>query len=149
MILVLLIILGICVLFYLFLNGKRIGDFKKPPVIRHKPHTHIVSLNEEQIKERWTSIEEAAAGGEHSLRHAISEADKLLDQVLRQRGFAGDTMAERLKKAENRFADKEAVWSAHKLRNALAHDVNYDLMMARGRQAVDDIHRGLRDLGVL
>ncbi len=148
MIYALIVILLISLGLYVLINGKKL-NFRRPPTPRPKPHYHAVSLSGEQIKDRWKSIAEAAEGGEHSLRTAIADADKLLDQVMRQRGFAGDTMAERLKKAEDRFADKEAIWSAHKLRNALAHDVNYDLVMTRGRQAVDDIHRGLKDLGVL
>lgn len=122
------------------------GAAKKPRTrLRHSGPT----LNEGEIRERWERIEQASQQGEHGLRNAISDADKLLDQVLKQRGFGGETMAERLGNAESRFSNKEDIWQAHKIRNAIAHEVSYDLVMTRGQKALQDFHRGLVDLGAL
>lgn len=145
-IIALIIIGGVGTLMYLAMFGK-IG-FKKRPV-DHKVRPLVHKLDKHQIAERWEAIERSAQGGEHGLKSAIGDADKLLDQVLKQQGFRGETMAMRLQKAEDRFTDKESIWRAHKLRNALAHEINFDLVMSQGRKSLDDLHRALKDLGAL
>ncbi len=110
-------------------------------------------LADGQIAARWLTIQGmAASGGGNGLRQAIMEADKLFDQVLRQRGVAGETMGERLKSARTYFSDRsvnDAVWSAHKLRNALAHEMGFDLVASQARDALAGFERGLKDLGAL
>lgn len=110
----------------------------------------IQHLDRTQIATRWATIEAMAAGGGNGLRQAVTEADKLLDHVLRQQGFAGETMGERLKSAKSRFsdyADYDATWRAHKLRNALAHEVGFDLVPSQAKEALADFHRALSKLG--
>ncbi len=106
-------------------------------------------LDREQIVTRWATIQAMAAGGGNGLRQAVSEADKLLDHVMRQSGASGDTMGERLKSFQGRFSDTNSVWRAHKLRNALAHEVGYDLVPSQAKEALRDFERALRDLGGL
>lgn len=142
----LLVIGAVASLMYLAMFGK--FKFKKRDVI-HKVRPHVPKLDHGQIADRWEMIERSAQGGEHGLKSAINDADKLLDQVLKQQGFKGETMALRLQKAEDRFTDKESIWRAHKLRNALAHEIQFDLVMSQGRQALDALRRGLKDLGAL
>jgi hypothetical protein len=119
------------------------GGSNRPPVAR---------LDRDQMAARWATIQAMAAGGGNGLRQAVSEADKLFDQAMRQSGLSGDTMGERLKSARGRFSDHsvyDGVWRAHKLRNALAHEVGFDLVPSQAREALSDFERGLRTLGVL
>lgn len=51
----------------------------------------------------------------------VIEADKVLDIALAEAGFTG-TLGDKLKKAGPRLKNINAVWSAHKLRNQLAHE---------------------------
>ncbi len=114
--------------------------------------TTPASLSRSQIAERWGVIQAMAAGGGNGLRQAVSEADKLLDQAMRQSGLSGDTMGERLKNARPRFTDRsvyDGIWRAHKLRNALAHEVGFDLVPSQAHEALRDFERGLRGLGAL
>lgn len=109
-------------------------------------------LDHGQVAARWATIEAMAQGNGNDLRNAVSEADKLFDHYLLQTGLARSSMGERLKAARPRFSSYEiydAVWKAHKLRNALAHEVGFDLVASQARQAVADFGRGLRDLGAL
>lgn len=109
-------------------------------------------LSQAQIAERWSVIQATAAGGGNGLRTAVSEADKLFDQALRQQNLPGETMGDRLKAAKNRFSSYsiyDAVWRAHKLRNSLAHEVGFDLVPSQAKEALSDFERGLKDLGVL
>jgi hypothetical protein len=98
---------------------------------------------------RWRVIEQTANTGASGLKQSVAEADKLLDYVMRQEGYPGTTMAERLKRVQARLSDREAVWQAHKLRNAFAHDVDHDLVPAQARQAVQAFKQALQDLGAL
>ncbi len=107
----------------------------------------VSRLSRTQVAERWSVIEAMAAGGGNGLRQAVSEADKLLDHVMRSQGFRGETFAERLKAAQSRLSNREAVWQAHKLRNALAHEVGFDLVPSHARSALDGFKKALKDLG--
>ncbi len=109
----------------------------------------IARLDRNQVADRWATIEAMAAGGGNGLRQSVSEADKLLDHVLRQSGASGDTMADRLRASQNRLTDRNSVWRAHKLRNALAHEVGFDLVPSQAREALADFERALKDLGAL
>ncbi|HEY6736510.1 MAG TPA: hypothetical protein VI322_02225 [Candidatus Saccharimonadia bacterium] len=109
-------------------------------------------LSREQVRERWATIEAMAAGGGPGLRQAIQEADKLLDLALRQAGAHGDTMGERLKSAKSKFTNYsfyDGAWRAHKLRNALAHEVGFDLVPSQAREALQDFKFAINDLGAM
>jgi hypothetical protein len=114
-------------------------------------HT-VPHMDRTQVATRWATIEAMAAGGGNGLRQAVTEADKLLDHALRQQGLTGENMGARLKSAKPRFSDYaayDATWRAHKLRNALAHEVGFDLVPSQAKEALADFHRALRELGAL
>ena len=54
---------------------------------------------------------------------AIIEADIILDDLLKQRGYGGNSLGERLKSiSPNQLASLNDAWEAHKIRNRIAHD---------------------------
>jgi len=54
---------------------------------------------------------------------AIIEADIILDDVLKQHGYPGSTLGERLKSVSPGSLDSlQDAWEAHKVRNRIAHD---------------------------
>jgi len=56
-------------------------------------------------------------------RLAIIEADSMLDKLLIDMGYSGDTMAERLNNIDTGdFPMLNAAWEAHKVRNRIAHE---------------------------
>jgi len=101
------------------------------------------------VAERWRTIHAMSLGGGNGLRQAVSEADKLLDYAMKAQGYSGETMADRLKQAQGNLSDRNAVWNAHKLRNALAHEVGFDLVASQAQGALGAFERGLKDLGAL
>jgi hypothetical protein len=109
----------------------------------------IGSLDREFVAGKWATIQAMSQGGGGSLRDAVSEADKLLDYALKHNGVRGETMGERLKNSRGRFSNLDAIWSAHKVRNSLAHEADFDLVPAQAREAIANFERGLRDLGAL
>ena len=57
----------------------------------------------------------------------IIGADKLLDKAMIEMGISGKTMGDRLKRCGDRFSNLNAVWRAHKLRNAIAHETDIEV----------------------
>lgn len=53
-------------------------------------------------------------------RIGIMEADNLLFEVLKEKGYQGDTVADMLKNAS--FKTIDLAWDAHRVRNRIAHD---------------------------
>lgn len=53
---------------------------------------------------------------------AIIEADIILDEALKERGYGGVSLGERLKSiSPNQLQSLDAAWQAHKVRNQVAH----------------------------
>ncbi len=99
---------------------------------------------------RWHEIEaRLKKGGPTNLRQAVLDADLLLDHCLQQLQVSGETMGERLRAASDRFANPNAVWSAHKVRNQIVHEVDKKLLSFEAKQAVARFKQGLHDLGAL
>lgn len=105
-------------------------------------------LNTDLVKQKWVEITAMQSQGPSGLKNALSEADKLLDYVMIQRGFKGETMGDRLKSGGNAFSNLNAIWGAHKLRNQLAHEVEHDMVPEQIKHAITVLGQGIRDLGV-
>lgn len=107
------------------------------------------SVSKAEIQQRWDTIMAISRTGASGLKSAVSEADKLFDYVMQKQGYSGMTMADRLKNAQSNLTDRNGVWRAHKLRNALAHEVGFDLVASQANEALRDFERGLKDLKAL
>ncbi len=108
------------------------------------------TLDVEKYRSRWLSIEtKLKRDDENSHVLCIYEADKLLDQALRDRGFSGKTMGERMKQGQGKWTNGNGVWAAHKLRNRLAHEDDARVDYDRARQALIAFKQGLKDLGAI
>jgi hypothetical protein len=97
----------------------------------------------EEIKMRWQKI---ATLNDDKMK--ILEADKLLDYTLASCGYAQNSLGEKLKIAGPRFSDLNGVWSAHKLRNRLAHEMDFHLNANETRRALESFKKAIGDLGV-
>jgi hypothetical protein len=128
-----------------------VGQPKSRPKARRsgRPVNRVGSLDREFVARKWATIQSMSQGNGGSLRDAVSEADKLLDYALKNSGVRGQTMGERLKNSDSRFSNINAIWGAHKVRNALAHEADFDLVPAQAHEAIANLERGLRDLGAL
>lgn len=79
----------------------------------------------------------------------VIEADKLLDKALIESGVSGKTMGERLKRCGDKFSSINAVWRAHKLRNALAHESGLEITYKQAYNALQIYKQALKDLGAI
>lgn len=73
------------------------------------------------IRQQWKQII-----GQSDHRHAIMDADKLLNYTLSQMGLRG-SLGAKLKKSNHLFSKINDVWKAHKVRNNIAHQINYQV----------------------
>lgn len=105
-------------------------------------------LDVDKYRLRWLQIEQKLSRDE-PLTHQMTvlDADKLLDQALKESGIDGATMGDRMKKVN--WSNADVVWGAHKLRNRIAHEsdvkVNYDT----ARRALAGFKQGLKDVGAI
>ena len=79
----------------------------------------------------------------------IINGDKLLDKALIEMGVPGKTMGDRLKRTGGRFTNLNAVWRAHKLRNAIAHESDVEISYKQAFNALAIYKQALKDLGAI
>jgi len=94
------------------------------------------------VRNQWRMI-----GKGQNPKNDIIEADKLLDFTLQKYGYSGN-LGEKLKKAEKLFSDKNGIWFAHKMRNKLAHEINYQPSEFEFRSALENFRKALVDLKI-
>jgi hypothetical protein len=90
---------------------------KKKQGITGENRTYIITKRQE-IESLLNSESEI------ELKHAVMEADKLVDHVLRIKGHQGETFADRLRSAQGAIESNlyDKIWQGHKVRNQLAHE---------------------------
>lgn len=105
-------------------------------------------VNVDRLQDSWREMQKLCAHKE-TWPEAVSEADKLLDGVLKKKRFVGKSMGERLTKAQRLLSDNEAVWFGHKLRKKIESDPTTKLREKDVKQALVGIRQALKDLGAL
>ena len=70
---------------------------------------------------------------------AIINGDKLLDKAMIEMGIPGG----------GRFSNLNAVWRAHKLRNAIAHETDLEVSYKQASNALVIYKQALKDLGAI
>ncbi|HEY4523800.1 MAG TPA: hypothetical protein VJK04_02940 [Candidatus Paceibacterota bacterium] len=99
----------------------------------------------------WQQIQKRVqVGDEPNLKLAVIEADKILDEVLKRSGFAGETMSDRLKNLTTaQLSNLEQVWGAHKLRNRIVHEPNFEVSKAEVELAVSIYGRAFQEFRLI
>lgn len=104
----------------------------------------------QNIRGGWQEVEQLIELGKPSqMKQAIIKADKIVDGALKKISI-GDTMGERLKNAKDLFSNYEiyqGLWDAHKVRNALVHEADYEPTRVVATEAIDKFKTALEDIG--
>lgn len=108
-------------------------------------------LPQKHAQKSWDDVERHFfSGDENGLKIAIMKADTLLDEALREAGIVGRDLGERLRKVSPKdLPNIENVWEAHKLRNKIAHEINFQLKRDLAERALTVYEEALEQLGVL
>ena len=111
----------------------------------------VSNATSQKIREKWRGeiVVALQTRSPAQLRQALITADKLLDTALGEVS-EGENMSSRLKNAKDLFEwdlyDK--IWKAHKVRNSLVHDLDYEPTYFVLEEAISDLKLGLIEIGV-
>ncbi len=109
--------------------------------------------SKEKLLANWLLIEkkfESSIESENKL--AVIEADKFIDDILKKMlpSLASEEMSKRLKKISRSLVPSiDKIWYAHKIRNKIVHDPNFELTKEHLQRILDAYNSFLRDVGLL
>ncbi len=109
-------------------------------------HEHELQYGEgahEVKNNRWEGVSILASSpNESDWRRAIIDADSMLEAMLIEHGYIGDTLGEKLKLANPlQFTTLDLAWEAHRMRNAIAHLGDAFPVSERDVRATIDLYR--------
>ena len=108
------------------------------------------TFNKEAYQAKFLAIEnKLSKDNPASFVTTIIEGDKLLDKAMIEMGIPGKTMGDRLKRSGDKFSNLNAVWRAHKLRNAIAHESGFEISYKQAFNALSIYRQALKDLGAI
>ena len=112
---------------------------------------HHASTQDKELLDQWARIQQFVGSvREAEWKLAVIEADKYVDDALKQHGFAGESMGERLMLIKpDQLTSLQDLWDAHKLRNLLVHEAGYKITHEQATAAIHAFEKVLRELGVL
>jgi hypothetical protein len=105
---------------------------------------------QDNIRVDWENIKVLLnQKGPSQLRQALITADKSLDNALKDM-VLGENMGERLKNAKDMFPWDlyQKIWEAHKMRNSIVHESNFEPPYFMVTEAISNIQKGLDSLGL-
>lgn len=105
-----------------------------------------------QENQRWRDVQlHVASERPNDWKLAIIEADIMLGDGLKEKGYAGASIGEQLKGlSPQQFPSVQDAWDAHRIRNRIAHEgSDYVLTQSAAGEAVVKYERALRELGVI
>lgn len=127
------LVVGVMILVAMFLTKKRAYHF-----------------NKEKYQARFLAIENhLVKTNSATFMKTVIDGDKLLDKAMVEMGIPGKTMGDRLKHSKDKFSDINAVWKAHKLRNALAHEDDLEITYRQAQVALMIYKQALKDIGAI
>ncbi len=96
----------------------------------------------------WQSVlDKLESGDEANYKLAVIEADKIFDNLLKRIGYQGEALGERLKQIDSGdIPNIDQIWQAHKIRNRLVHEPDFQLKEHEARQAIEIYQRAFNDL---
>ncbi len=123
---------------------------KKPVLAETEVVSHEVTVQTE-VRENWEHIRELANSSNPSdWNMAVLRADALLEDALADLGYEGETIAERLAIVDaTKLPSLDRAWSAHRLRNAIAHDPLEQHTRETILYALRSYEQAFKELGVL
>lgn len=108
-------------------------------------------IDVEKYRCKWLEIENSIdKSNPQTFVLGILKADSLLDKALREKGVAGKTMGERMRSMKGKWTKENDLWTAHKIRNKLAHESDsFTIDYKQTRAALAQFKQGLKDMGAI
>lgn len=104
-----------------------------------------------KIARQWnTIVRRLNSPNESDWKLAIIEADKFIDEVVKNIGGEGKTLGERLRSLpQGTIQHLDELWEAHKVRNNIVHDPDFRLTQQRAREVIGLYEMVLKEFEVL
>lgn len=153
-----IVIIGYCVaLFFLYFYiyaAIGIGKMTAIETDRITAHEKAFAMKREgQVQSsRFTQVREhIESDNPNDWKHAIIESDIILDKALKQLGYAGVSLGERLRSiTPTMLVSIDDAWEAHKVRNQIAHGgADFVLTHKIAKDTIIRYERVLGELGLL
>lgn len=82
------------------------------------------------------------------LKHALIEADKLVDHTLKLQRFSGETFADRLRSAGKNLNQhlNDEIWQGHKVRNEIVHEQGNNISNSELKTATEKLLRYIKGI---
>lgn len=121
----------------MFLIGVAIVVLALPLLVRWrlKSHWHLDPLVARRLKRTWQDVQRQS-----DPHLQVLEAEKAFEVLLGAWKLQG-TFAEKLKQASWRIPEADAVWSAHRLRNRIAHEPGIRVAPDEAQRAISAYER--------
>ncbi|MDP3710126.1 MAG: hypothetical protein Q8R29_00155 [bacterium] len=144
-------LINIGMVVFLVKTLRQFFDIKKKSVMTESGAKLETISPKDEVKENWEHIQELIHSSNSSdWNMAIIRADALLEDVLMHLGYQGETMADRLKLIDtHKLPSLDRVWSAHRLRNAIAHDPMEQHTRENLQYAIKTFEQALTELGLM
>jgi len=122
--------------------------------IDHEIHNALLKEKEKErnANPRWHYIQTLIESPNDSdWRVAIIEADSLMEEALKEKGIAGDTVSELLEGAkESGYRSIQDAWDAHLVRNQIAHEgTNFPISQIEGRRVIKMFQNFFEELKII
>jgi len=104
-----------------------------------------------QLKDYWQNlISRLHYNDPAQWKLALIEADNFFEYALSLLGYQGEGLAEKIKQLEKSY-DKSlaSVWQAHKIRNAMVHEPNFQISFRQAEEALNAYEEALKGLKIL
>jgi hypothetical protein len=117
-------------------------------MIEYLTYRHYGAVNKEK---KWVKIKERLGiGTEPEAKLALIEAGTLLDNSLRDMGYAGANLTERIDRLTTDIIENLSdLKDAHEVRSNIIHDPTYRLDVKEARELLDVYEKALVDLQIL
>lgn len=139
--------------------GLMVYAFKRAWEVRPKLSHHLIprvrvetiALDTKLLQTRWkTLVLKAHSAPPQSFVLALIEADKFIDDVLKQLGYTGEHMADRLGQINDSDAPSlPKVWRVHKIRNELVHTPDFEINPVDAQEMLDVYAAFLKELKIV
>jgi len=122
--------------------------------LQRKRVVHLVDFFiREEVPEmranKWDEIQKKIDSKNSSdWKMAIIEADSLIDEIIKNIGYKGEDLGERLKKIEpSDFDNLQNIWEAHKIRNKIVHEADVSqLTKEEAKETLEKYKKALKEL---
>ena len=111
----------------------------------------IYTLGNVILQERWESIiARSKINTQESIKHAILDADNMVDELLARMGLKGEHMADRLENLSSEdFGSLNRLWAAHRVKNNLIHEPGFVISQEDAQKTIADYGSFLKEIGVI